>query len=304
MADKPHYMKSGIGKHLSIAISSSALFDLRDSDQIYREQGVKAYADYQRAHENDILMPGVAFPLVKKLLRLNTDKPVVEIILLSRNSADTGLRVFNSIAHYQLAITRAAFTSGESPYRYVKAFGAHLFLSANESDVKKALKSHCAAASLRPRQTENTNELRIRIAFDGDAVIFSDESERIFQREGLAAFAENEKQSAHIPLSDGPFKGFLQAIHHLQNAFKKDECPIQTALITARQAPAHERVIRTLRAWGIRIDESLFLGGLSKEAFLQAFDADIFFDDHTDNCHHDNPNITTAHVPDGVINES
>lgn len=301
MSDKKR-ISQNLKQKLVVAISSRALFDLRESDKIYATDGVERYAEYQCAHENEVLKPGTAFPLVQKLLRLNEFGQFVEIILLSRNSADTGLRVFNSIEHYNLEITRAAFTSGQSPYRYVKAFGAHLFLSVDERDVRQALSANCAAASLIERATHPTAEQPIRIAFDGDAVVFSDEAERVFQADGLDAFRASEKSAAAIPLHDGPFKGFLSAIQNLQNIFP-DNCPIHTALITARNAPAHERVIRTLRSWNIRIDEAIFLGGLNKENFLTAFGADIFFDDHRENCKTNDTNVTTAHVPHGVVNE-
>lgn len=290
-------MPTDISHKLVIAISSRALFDLDDSNQIYEKEGVDKYAEYQIAHENDILKPGIAFTLVKKLLSLNTKGDFVEIILLSRNSADTGLRIFNSIAHYGLSITRAAFTSGESPYQYAKAFHAHLFLSANPEDVEKALCDDCAAATLLPSQMQSGNEHELRIAFDGDAVLFSNESEKIYKSKGLEAFTEHEVSDAKNPLLGGPFKGFLKALQHIQQQFPAENCPIRTALVTARQAPTHERVIRTLRAWDIRIDEALFLGGLSKGEFLKAFQADIFFDDQAVHCDSAAQHVTTAHVP-------
>ncbi len=254
-------MLEDISHKLVVAISSRALFDLDESNKVFEEQGVDSYARYQIEHENNILNPGYAFSLVKKFLNLNQYGDLVEVILLSRNSADTGLRIFNSIEHYQLKITRAAFTSGESPYQYVQAFGSHLFLSANPEDVKHALNANCAAATILSASTNNHEDKQLRIAFDGDAVLFSDDSERIFQEEGIDAFTKNEKQSAKKPLPVGPFKGFLTALHKLQQHFPNDQCPIHTALVTARGAPAHERVIRTLRAWNIRLDEALFLGG-------------------------------------------
>lgn len=289
---------------LIVAISSRALFDLDESNEIYETQGVDAYARYQIECENDILKPGVAFPLVKKFLALNQEKNFVEVILLSRNSSDTGLRIFNSIAHYELNITRAAFTSGESPYKYVTAFGAHLFLSTNKEDVKNALQAHCAAARIFPSSSVHLPESdKLRIAFDGDAVIFSDDAEKIFQKQGLHAFSTSEKMSAFKPLPGGPFKGFLAALQHIQNHFPIHDCPIRTALVTARSAPAHERVIRTLRSWNIRIDEALFLGGMSKSEFLCAFKADVFFDDQEWNCELAAKHVTTGHVPHGIINE-
>ena len=294
------------GPKLVIAISSTALFDMRESHEIYESQGVAAYPKYQREHEDDILEPGEAFPLVTKLLRINEKlggEPRVEVILLSRNSADTGLRVFNSIAHHGLNITRAAFSGGNSPYRYVSAFACHLFLSTNAQDVRSALDSGMAAATLLPSQKSVSESDELRFAFDGDAVLFSDASERIFKERGLDAFTANEKAEARMPLDAGPFKIFLQTLHSLQAEFPIDECPIRTALVTARAAPAHERVVRTLREWGIRIDESLFLGGLSKGDFLKSFGADVFFDDQQVHCSSASEHVATGHVPHGVANE-
>ena len=294
------------GPKLVIAISSTALFDMRESHSIYETEGVEAYADYQRKHEDDILEPGEAFPLVTKLLRINEKlggDPRVEVILLSRNSADTGLRVFNSIAHHSLNISRAAFSGGNSPYRYVSAFACHLFLSTNADDVRSALGSGMAAATLLPSKGGANESDELRFAFDGDAVLFSDASERIFKERGLDAFTENEKASAQVPLDPGPFKNFLLALQGLQSEFPIDQCPIRTALVTARAAPSHERVVRTLREWGVRIDESLFLGGLSKGDFLNSFGADVFFDDQQMHCTSASEYVATGHVPHGVANE-
>ena len=292
---------------LIVAISSRALFDLSESHRVFEEQGVEAYHAYQVAHEGEVLAPGVAFSLVRKLLALNErlgDRGRVEVILLSRNSSDTGLRVFNSIRHHALAIRCAAFTSGASPYRYVSAFGAHLFLSADPDDVRQALSAGCAAATIlpAPARAAADDDEELRIAFDGDAVLFSDESERIFRAEGLAAFTANEVAAAQQPLSDGPFKGFLVALRRIQALFPIDQAPLRTALITARGAPTHERVVRTLRAWNIRIDESLFLDGLGKGPFLAAFDADIFFDDQEHHCRDTQGHVATGHVPHGIAN--
>lgn len=291
---------------LVIAISSTVLFDMAESHQIYQDQGVKAYADYQRAHEDDVLAPGEAFPLVKKLLRINEQldgEPRVDVILLSRNSADTGLRVFNSIADHGLAISRAAFSGGESPYRYVSAFACDLFLSTNASDVRNALSSGVAAATLLPSGGSRCDTSQLRFAFDGDAVLFSDESERIFKEKGLAAFTANEQATARTPMDAGPFKNFLQALQSLQSEFPESDCPIRTALVTARSAPSHERVVRTLRDWRVRIDESLFLGGLSKGDFLRSFGADVFFDDQQAHCSSASQYVATGHVPHGIANE-
>lgn len=299
-------MPQNFGDKLVIAISSRALFNLDDSHKIYEEQGLEPYSKYQVDHEDEVLEPGEAFPLVKKLLRINEKlggEPRVEVILLSRNSADSGLRVFNSIAHHQLNITRAAFCGGESPYRYVAAFGCHLFLSTNTEDVRNALENGVAAATLISSGAEDRSGEELRFAFDGDAVLFSDESERIYKQSGLDAFTENEKATAKQPMHDGPFKNFLQALHSLQSEFTAKSCPIRTALVTARSAPAHERVVRTLRAWDIRIDESLFLGGLDKGEFLKSYGADVFFDDQHRHCESAKTHVATGHVPHGVANE-
>lgn len=293
-------MPTDLSHKLIVAISSRALFDLDESNAIFEKEGVEAYARYQVARENDILAPGAAFPLVKKLLALNTHADLVEIILLSRNSSDTGLRIFNSIQAHDLEITRAAFTGGQSPYRYVSAFGSHLFLSTHANDVQHALAQGCAAATILSSSTHTENPEQLRIAFDGDAVLFSDEAERIYQEQGLAAFIETEQAAANKPLSGGPFKGFLSALHVLQQHFPVDSCPIHTALVTARQAPAHERVIKTLRSWQIRLDEALFLGGLGKGEFLKSFGADIFFDDQKGHCESARSHVATAHVPNGI----
>jgi len=251
----------------------------------------------------------VAFSLVKKLLALNelgSADPRVEVILLSRNSADTGLRIFNSIQHHGLDISRAAFTRGASTHPYISAFGAQLFLSADPNDVRKALDAGFAAATILPSAAvpvAEANPTQLRIAFDGDAVLFSDESERIYKRDGLDAFESNEMLAAKQPLPGGPFKNFLALLHQIQLDSPGDTSPIRTALITARGAPAHERVIRTLRAWNIRIDEALFLGGKDKGEFLKAFGADIFFDDQHKHCESARQHVATGHVPHGVANE-
>jgi 5'-nucleotidase len=295
---------------LVVAISSRALFDLDESHALFEKEGVDAYCRHQVEHEDVPLDPGVAFGLVKKLLALNEHNPAnprVEVILLSRNSADTGLRIFNSIQHHRLDIGRAAFTRGESTHPYISAFGAHLFLSAEPDDVRKALEAGFAAATILPSvstpSTAKGNPSQLRIAFDGDAVLFSDESERIYKESGLNAFQDNEAATAREPLPGGPFKDFLAMLHRIQLDYPADTSPIRTALITARGAPAHERVIRTLRAWNIRIDEALFLGGKDKGEFLKAFGADIFFDDQQKHCESARQHVATGHVPHGVANE-
>ena len=297
---------------LIVAISSRTLFDLEDSHVLFERDGLDAYAAFQRSREDELLAPGVAFPLVRKLLGLNDgappDAPRVEVILISRNSADTGLRIFNSIEHHGLAIKRAAFSNGAPPFPYIRPFGADLFLSAHGEDVRNALAAGVAAATLLPGASFSQPAAlhrhdQLRIAFDGDAVIFDDEGERVSREGGLAAFAEHERSHAGEPLSGGPFRGFLDALHRLQAAFPTGEhAPIRTALVTARSAPAHERVIRTLREWGIRLDEALFLGGRAKGPFLEAFGADIFFDDSEHNILSARDHVAAGHVPHGVAN--
>jgi 5'-nucleotidase len=291
---------------LIVAITSRALFDMAESHDLFEASGLQAFHQYQMQRENDPLGPGIAFPLVQKLLRLNSPAPAparVEVILLSRNSADTGLRIFNSIEHYGLDIIRAAFTSGAPTAPYVRSFGAQLFLSANPESVAKALHDGIAAATILPSKAPSLSSDQLHIAFDGDAVIFSDESERVSQEQGLDAFHRNEVANVDLPLSGGPFRGFLAALHKLQEAFPADQSPIRTALVTARSAPAHKRVILTLRHWGVRLDEALFLGGRDKGPFLETFGADIFFDDSTHNVESARRHVATGHVPHGVTNE-
>lgn len=294
-------------RKLIIAISSRALFDLDESHLVFEQEGLEAYRAYQRAHEKELLKPGFAYPLVEKFLKLNEglgqDNALVEVLLLSRNTADTGLRIFNSINHYGLNVTRAAFTGGKSPYGYAKAFQADLFLSLNPEDVMTALDSGLAAATIWSGPGANLETNSLNIAFDGDAVLFSDESEQVFKSQGLEAFTQNELINKDKPLAPGPFKGFIHALHQLQQQTDLT-IPIRTALVTARSAPSHERVVHTLREWGIRIDESVFLGGIEKVAFLAAFKADIFFDDQKQHCSLAARDISSAHVPFGVANKS
>ena len=221
-----------------------------------------------------------------------------------RDRSDTGLRIRNSIEDHNLNISRAAFCGGESPHRYVRDFGVHLFLSSSIEDVKLAIKSNVAAATIMSRSSDrmkkNDSDI-LKIAFDGDAVIFSDESEKVFQEKGLDAFIKNEVNAKSV-LKEGPFKSFLVELNKIQSDFEINECPIRTALVTARSAPSDKRVIKTLRKWGVRIDESLFLGGMDKTKFLESFDADIFFDDQKKHIMNAIETTTSAHVPFGIKN--
>ena len=293
---------------LVVGISSRALFDLSDSHQIFENEGIEAYRDYQIQNENEVLEPGDAFNLVTKILKINdfykfNDR--IEVILLSRNTADTGLRVFNSIEAHNLNITRAVFCGGESPYKYVKAFGVDLFLSSSKDDVKMAIENNVPSARI--ISTKASKKMKgdniLKIAFDGDSVIFSDESEKVFEEEGLKAFLDNERKKKSM-LKAGPFKSFLVELNKLQSELDSETSPIRTALVTARSAPSHKRVIKTLRKWGVRIDESLFLGGMNKTEFLQSFEADIFFDDQQKNINDASAKVTAAHVPFGIKNKN
>jgi 5'-nucleotidase len=268
---------------LVVGISSRALFDLTEANEIFDTKGLQAYRHYQRQHEDDVLGQGTAFPLVKALLRLNEysqQQRLVEVIVMSRNSPDTGLRILNSIKHYDLDITRAAFTGGESFTPYLEAYHVDLFLSRSEEDVQGAIDTGFAAALLYdPPEDFNPQENQIRIAFDADAVVFSDESELIYQTQGLSAFETHERKKAKEPLAEGPFAKLLKTLSFLQTSVQAEEPPVRLAIVTARSGPAHERVIRTLREWNVYVDEAFFLGGLPKEHVLKSFGAHIFFDD-------------------------
>ena len=295
-------MAMSLDNKLVVGISSRALFDLEYENTIYEEQGLQAYLAYQRDHEQDILKPGTAFPLIRALHKLNDgEEQLVEIIIMSKNSADTSLRIFNSIEHYGLDISRAALVGGNRIAPYLSAFRTGLFLSANEEDVQEAIDAGvaagliCAHNDLEIQPDEVMDQ--IRIAFDGDAVIFSDESEKIFKSQGLEAFEEHERLNARKPLPEGPFAKLLATISRVQKKFPTDNMPIRTALVTARNAPAHERVIRTLMAWGVRIDEAFFLGGVQKSDFLKAFGAHIFFDDQAVHTEPASKLVPAARVP-------
>ena len=271
---------------LVVGITSRALFDLAEEDALFRERGLKVYRRHQRDREHIPLRPGTAFPLIQGLLAINdrTDEPLVEVIVISRNDADSGTRIMNSVAHHALAITRAAFTDGSEPWPYVEAFGCSLFLSAEHTDVEQALREGFPAALISsppPEQPLESPPSEVRIAFDGDAVLFDPQSEQIYAEQGLAAFTEREAELSDHPMGPGPFEPFLRSLRQIQERFGTRNPPIRTALVTARGAPAHRRVVNTLRAWGVRVDESFFLGGVDKTGVLEVFRPHIFFDDQT-----------------------
>ncbi len=299
-------MAYDLSNYLVIGVSSRALFDLSKENEIYENEGLEAYCRYQLDHENDILKPGAGFALINSMLRINqidANTRRTEVVIVSRNSADTSLRISNSIDDYNLDITRAAFTGGEPVAKYLNAFDVDLFLSATEEDVQAAVESNVASGLIYDGPSANPqNPLeQIRIAFDGDAVLFSEESEMIYQREGLEAFIEHERINAERPLPEGPFAKLLKTLSFLQFELnsnnKQDISPIRTALVTARNSPAHERVIRTLRTWNVRIDETFFLGGVPKDRILASFSPHIFFDDQHQHCDAAAKLVPTARVP-------
>ena len=289
---------------LVVAISSRALFDFEEENQVFERDGEAAYIALQFARLEVAAREGVAFPLVKKLLAFNTPNAQrVEVVILSKNDPVSGLRVFRSAHGAGLHLERGVFTRGANPYRYLDALKANLFLSTNENDVRSALNAGFPAARVYPEsaQAASRHADELRIAFDGDAVLFSDEAERVYQRDGLDAFTKHETTHALQPLPPGPFKPLLEALHRLQNE-KNASIKIRTALVTARSAPAHERAIRTLMEWNVAVDELMFLGGLDKGAFLKAFEPDFYFDDQRGHVDSARLHVAAGHVPFGVAN--
>jgi 5'-nucleotidase len=289
---------------LVVAISSRALFDFEDENRVFEQDGEDAYIALQYARLDVPARDGVAFQLVKKLLAFNTpNQQRVEVVVLSKNDPVSGLRVFRSAKQAGLDIERGVFTRGRNPYRYLDSLKANLFLSANENDVIGALEAKVPAARVYPEsaQAASRHAGEVRIAFDGDAVLFSDEAERVYQRDGLDAFTKHETMRALQPLPPGPFKPLLEALHRLQSD-KNSPMKIRTALVTARSAPAHERAVRTLMEWNIAVDEAMFLGGLDKGGFLKAFEPDFYFDDQRGHVDSARLHVAAGHVPFGVAN--
>lgn len=285
---------------LVIGISSRALFDLEDSNAIYDGEGLEAYREHQLEHEKSLLKKGTAFHLVEALLGLNelAGQQLVEVIVMSRNSPDTGLRIFNAIKHYKLPISRAAFSGGASLAPYLEAFNVDLFLSKSVVDVQGAIDEGVASAMLyNPPSEMVMDSSQIRIAFDADAVIFSEESEHIYKTKGLEAFLKHESENVSKPMQEGPFAKLLKTLSFLQEHFPKEKSPIRLAIVTARNSPAHERVVQTLRTWKVNIDEAFFLGGISKDQVLKAFKAHIFFDDQELHLDEASKVVPSGHVP-------
>ncbi len=278
-------MAVDLSQILVIGVSSRALFDLEEENTIFNEKGLKEFRKYQYEHENEVLKPGTAFYLVKSLLELNkqANQPIVEVVVMSRNSPETGVRVMNSIKSHNLDITRLAFTGGDSLYGYIAGYGVDLFLSKDIDDVQKVIDSGSCAAALiyAPPNEFNSQTSKVKIAFDADAVIFSEDSEFRYKTEGLEAFQQYESDNEKNALTKGPFAKLLIKLSKIQEQLPTgiELSPLRLAIITARSAPSHLRVINTLREWGVYIDEVHFLGGLSKDKILEAFGAHIFFDD-------------------------
>ena len=297
-------MGASLDGKLVVAISSRALFDFEQENEVFEHGDDRAYMKLQLERLDLPAQPGVAFSLIKKLLAFNTpEAQLVEVVILSRNDPVSGMRVFRSAKHYALPIERGSFTRGQPPWRYLKPLHANLFLSTHLSDVRAALDAGVPAAQVYPHSAHasEAHPTEVRIAFDGDAVLFSDEAERIYQSHGLSAFQQHEIDKAGLPLPDGPFRPLLTALQRLQNA-GTPSMRIRTSLVTARSAPAHERAIRTLMAWNIEVDEAMFLGGLPKGEFLREFEPDFFFDDQTGHIESAARHVPSGHVASGVSN--
>ena len=296
-------MPTSLDGQLVVAISSRALFDFEEENRLFEAADDRAYMRLQLERLDRAAKPGVAFSLVNKLLAFNAQAPQVEVVILSRNDPVSGMRVFRSAQHYGLPVQRGVFTRGESPWRYLRPLNANLFLSTNEADVRSALGAGVPAARVYPNsaRASSAHPNEVRIAFDGDAVLFSDEAERVFRHGGLDAFQAHERDHSATPLAAGPFKPLLEALQMLQQK-PAAGMRIRTALVTARSAPAHERAIRTLMDWNVEIDEAMFLGGLAKGEFLREFEPDFFFDDQTGHVDSAAAHVPAGHVASGVSN--
>ena len=297
-------MAASLDGQLVVAIASRALFDFEEENRLFEAGDDRAYMQLQLQRLDQPARPGVAFSLVHKLLAFNAvDGPRVEVVMLSRNDPVSGLRVFRSAQHYGLPVQRGVFTRGQPPWRYLRPLRANLFLSANEADVRAALAAGVPAARVYPHaaRASDAHPHEVRIAFDGDAVLFGDEAERVYQRDGLEAFQAHERTHVGRPLPAGPFKPLLLALQRLQQR-PAGTMRIRTALVTARSAPAHERAVRTLMDWHIEVDEAMFLGGLPKGEFLREFEPDFFFDDQTGHVDSAAAHVPAGHVAAGVSN--
>lgn len=278
-------MSIDLSEILVVGVSTRALFNLEIENDIFQNQGIAAFRKYQLDNEEEILEPGTAFYLVKSLLELNkiANKKIVEVVIMSRNSPETGFRVLNSIDNHQLEITRVAFTGGEPLSPYIEAYDIDLFLSKDSAEVQRVIDSRKSAAAYlyAPPTDFNPKDPRVKIAFDADAVLFSEESEYRYKTEGIDSFQQFEKENENEPMNEGPFAKLLIKLSKIQEhlPMQIEYSPLRLAIVTARNAPSHKRVIKTLRKWGVYVDEVYFLGGLAKDKILEAFGAHIFFDD-------------------------
>lgn len=309
-------MGFNITEKLVVAVASSALFDLSESDKVFREKGYSIYKRYTKQHQNDVFKPGVAFPFVKRFLAINKRFPEqkpVEVVLLSKNDPETGLRVFNSISHYDLDIVRAGFLNGKSPIEYIPAFNTSLFLSANAEDVKEAVNAGFPAGTVlgESYEEDDPNENELRIAFDFDGVIVDDQAEKIFQEKDLDAFHDNEITKANLPMDPGPLFKLFKQLSALQRADKLSARKkpnsykrfLRISIVTARSAPAHERAVNTLRKWRMEVDEAFFLGGIEKGRILEIMKPHIYFDDQMSHLKSSSgKHIPSVHIPFGITN--
>lgn len=308
-------MSYSLQERLVIGVASSAVFDLRESHNVFLTQGEAEYRRFQRQHLEIPFSPGIAFPFVKRILSLNDlsqpNDPLVEVILLSRNDPDTGLRAMRSIAYYELGMSRAIFMQGKSPYNYIPALNISLFLSANQSDVEAAIQSgYPAGLVLESNFVDDDSDTSLRIAFDFDGVVASDEAEAIFQSRGIAGFHDHEVENMAQPLHPGPLKEFLVRVSKIQMREEeqkltqpKYENRLRVSIVTARNAPSHERALKTLESWGVNANDAFFLGGIDKSSVLSVLRPHIFFDDQRVHLDSARSVVPSVHIPFGVVND-
>lgn len=302
-----------LDRALVVGVASSALFDLEESDAVFRNKGEEKYREYQREHIDDVLQPGVAFPFIRRLLALNDlseDERLVEVVILSRNDPETGMRVMRSVERHDLDITRAIFMQGRAPYQFMGPLSMSVFLSANEDDVREAIDMGFAAGHVMGHAAPDDGDADLRIAFDFDGVLADDSAERVFQSEGLDGYQESESALAEVPLDRGPMADFLEKINRIQGIeeSKRLDDPsgyrrrVHVAVVTARSAPAHERAINSIRQWGLSVNDAFFLGGLPKGPMLEVLQPHIFFDDQRRHVEGASLSTPSVHIPFGAIN--
>ncbi|WP_240529876.1 5'-nucleotidase [Streptomyces mangrovisoli] len=303
-----------LDKRLVVGVASSALFDLAEADAVFRDQGEEAYRVYQERHLDDTLDKGVAFPFIRRLLSLNDlspDDPLVEVIVLSRNDPDTGLRVMRSIQSHGLSITRAIFMQGRSPYHFMPALNMSLFLSANAADVREAVALGLPAGQVlgRAAADDESDDQDLRIAFDFDGVLADDASEQVYQADGIEGFRSHETMNAATPHDPGPLRDFLANVNRLQQREEEQRTEdadykirVHVSLVTARNAPAHERAVRSLKGWGVTVNDAFFLGGIDKSTIMGVLKPHIFFDDQVSHLTGTSRSTPSVHVPFGAMN--